>query len=59
MERKNRTLVEMARTMLDEYKMPLRFRPEVIDTACHIINRVYLHKFFNKTSYELLTNNPM
>ena len=49
------TLVEMALTMLDEYKTPLRFWPEAIDTVCHIINRVYLHKFFKKTSYELLT----
>ena len=55
MERKNRTLIEMARTMLDEYKTPRKFWPEAIDTACHIINRVYLHKFFKKTSYELLT----
>ena len=54
-ERKNMTLVEMARTMLDEYKTVERFWPEAIDTACHIINRVYLHKFFKKTSYELLT----
>ena len=50
-ERKNRTLIEMARTMLDEYKTPRKFWPEAIDTACHIINRVYLHKFFKKTSY--------
>ena len=59
-EHKNRTLVEMARTMLDEYKTPHRFWIEAIDTACHIINRVYLHKFFKKTAYELsLTRNPM
>jgi transposase InsO family protein len=37
-ERKNRTLVEMARTMLDESKTPRHFWPEAIDTACHIIN---------------------
>src|SRR3954469_20620359 len=55
-ERKNRTLAEMARTMLDEYKTPHRFWVDAIDTACHIINRVYLHKFFKKTAYELLTN---
>ena len=55
-ERKNRTLAEMARTMLDEYKTAPRFWPEAIDIACHIINWVYLHKFFKKTSYELLTN---
>ena len=54
-ERKNRTLIEMARTMLDEYKTPGKFWPEAIDTACHTINRVYLHKLLNKTSYELLT----
>ena len=58
-ECKNRTLVEMARTMLDEYKTPRHFWPEAIDIMCHIINRVYLHKFFKKTSYELLTDkNP-
>src|SRR6266496_967889 len=55
-ERKNRTLVEMACTMLDENKRPCRFWPEAIDTACYIINRVYLNKFFKKTSYELLTD---
>ena len=54
-ERKNRTLIEMARTMLDEYKAPRKFWTEAIDTACHTINRVYLHKLLNKTSYELLT----
>ena len=45
----------MAQTMLDEYKTPRKFWPEAIDTACHIINRVYLHKLLKKTSYELLT----
>ena len=55
-ERKNRTVAEMARTVLDEYKTPRRFWIDAIDTACHIINRVYLHKFFKKTAYELLTN---
>ena len=41
--------------MLHEYKTPRKVWPEAIDTACHIINRVYLHKLLNKTSYELLT----
>src|SRR3954466_1994855 len=53
-ERKNRTLIEMARTMLAEYNTPLKWWAETINTACHIVNRVYLHKFFNKTSYELM-----
>ena len=30
------------------------FWVDAIDTACHIVNRVYLHKFFKKTAYELL-----
>jgi hypothetical protein len=54
-ERKNRTLLDMARTMLDEYKTPDRFWAEVINTACYSINRLYLHQIIKKTSYELLT----
>jgi transposase InsO family protein len=54
-ERKNRTLLDMARTMLDEYKTPDRFWAEAIDTACYSINRLYLHRILKKTSYELLT----
>ena len=38
-ERKNRTLVEMDHTMLDEYKTPSWFWIDAINTACHIINR--------------------
>jgi hypothetical protein len=26
-----------------------------MNTACHAINRVYLHRLLKKTSYELLT----
>jgi hypothetical protein len=54
-ERKNRTLLDMARTMLDEYKTPDRFWVEAINTACYSINRLYLHRILKKTSYELLT----
>jgi hypothetical protein len=54
-ERKNRTLLDMARTMLDEYKTPNRFWTEAINTACYSINRLYLHRILKKTSYELLT----
>jgi hypothetical protein len=54
-ERKNRTLLDMARTMLDEYKTPDRFWAEAINTACYSINRFYLHRILKKTSYELLT----
>jgi hypothetical protein len=47
----------MARTMLEEYKMSERFWLEVVNTACHAINQLYLHRLFKKTSYELLTGN--
>jgi hypothetical protein len=40
--------------MLDEYKVLDQFWAETIKTACHAINRLYLHKIFNKTAYELL-----
>jgi hypothetical protein len=54
-ERKNRTLLDMARTMLDEYKTPYQFWAEAINTSCYSINRLYLHRILKKTSYELLT----
>jgi hypothetical protein len=53
--RKNRTLLDMARTMLDEYKTLNRFWAEAINTACYSINRLYLHRILKKTTYELLT----
>jgi hypothetical protein len=54
-ERKNITLLDMAWTMLDEYKTLGRFWAEVINTAYYSINRLYLHRILKKTSYELLT----
>jgi hypothetical protein len=56
-KRKNRTLTEMAKIMLDEYKTSNQFWLEVINTACHTTNDLYLHKLLKKTSYELLTGN--
>jgi transposase InsO family protein len=59
-ERKNRTLINMARTMLGEYKALERFWSEAVNTTCHAINRLYLRRLLKKTSYELLPgNNPM
>jgi hypothetical protein len=56
-EMKNRTLIDMARTMLDEYKTSDQFWAEAINTACHATNYLYLHKLLKKTSYDLLTGN--
>jgi hypothetical protein len=56
-ERKNRTLIKMARTMLDEYKTFDQFWAEVVNTTCHATNRIYLHKLLKKTPYELLIGN--
>jgi transposase InsO family protein len=56
-ERKNRAFIDMARTMLGEYKTPKRFWLEVVNIAYHAINWFYLHRLLKKTSYELLTGN--
>jgi hypothetical protein len=58
-ERKNRTLLDMARTMLDEYKTSDRCWAEAINTACYSINCLYLHWILKKTSYELLTGKKL
>ncbi|GKG35536.1 retrovirus-related pol polyprotein from transposon TNT 1-94, partial [Tanacetum coccineum] len=45
-EKRNRTLIEAARTMLDDSKLP-------VSTACYVQNRVLVVKPHNKTPYEL------
>ncbi|CAA2979436.1 Retrovirus-related Pol poly from transposon TNT 1-94 [Olea europaea subsp. europaea] len=52
-ERKNRTLQEMTRSMLNENNLPKFFWAEAINTACYIINRVFVSKRKTKTPYEL------
>nr|GFC08393.1 integrase, catalytic region, zinc finger, CCHC-type, peptidase aspartic, catalytic [Tanacetum cinerariifolium] len=53
-ERRNRTLVEAARTMLIFSRAPLFLWAEVIATACFTQNRSIIHRRFNKTPYELI-----
>ncbi|RCU35080.1 transposase, partial [Acinetobacter baumannii] len=52
-ERKNRTLVEMARSMLNEKNLPKYLWAEAINTACYITNRALIRPILLKTPYEL------
>ncbi|GJW29370.1 putative ribonuclease H-like domain-containing protein [Tanacetum coccineum] len=52
-ERRNRTLIEAARTMLADSKLPTTFWAEAVSTACYVQNRVLVVKPHNKTPYEL------
>ncbi|GKC12528.1 ribonuclease H-like domain-containing protein [Tanacetum coccineum] len=52
-ERKNRTLIEAARTMLADSKLATNFWAEAVNTACYVQNRVLVIKPHNKTLYEL------
>nr|GEU81419.1 putative ribonuclease H-like domain-containing protein [Tanacetum cinerariifolium] len=53
-KRKNRTLIEAARTMLEDSLLPVPFWAEAVHTACYVQNRVLVTKPQNKTHYELL-----
>nr|GEV28510.1 hypothetical protein [Tanacetum cinerariifolium] len=52
-ERRNRTLIEAARTMLADSKLPTTFWAEAINTACYVQNRILVVKPYFKTPYEL------
>nr|GEW02154.1 ribonuclease H-like domain-containing protein [Tanacetum cinerariifolium] len=52
-ERRNRTLIEAARTMLSDSKLPTTFWAEAVNTACYVQNRVLVVKPYFKTPYEL------
>ncbi|GKB02004.1 putative ribonuclease H-like domain-containing protein, partial [Tanacetum coccineum] len=54
-ERKNRTLIKAARTMLADSFLPNTFWAEAVSTACYVLNRVLVTKPQNKTPYELIT----
>nr|GFA86609.1 integrase, catalytic region, zinc finger, CCHC-type, peptidase aspartic, catalytic [Tanacetum cinerariifolium] len=53
-ERRNRTLVEAARTMLIFSRAPLFLWAEAIATACFTQSLSIIHRHFNKTPYELI-----
>ncbi|GKC28841.1 retrovirus-related pol polyprotein from transposon TNT 1-94 [Tanacetum coccineum] len=53
-ERRNRTLVEAARTMLIFSRAPLFLWAEAISTTCYTQNRSIIHRQFDKTAHELI-----
>ncbi|GJU60118.1 retrovirus-related pol polyprotein from transposon TNT 1-94 [Tanacetum coccineum] len=53
-ERRNRTLMEAARTMLIFAKAPMFLWAEAVATACYTLNRSLVHTLHGKTYYELL-----
>nr|GEZ12607.1 hypothetical protein [Tanacetum cinerariifolium] len=55
-ERRNRTLIEAARTMLADAKLPITFWAEAVNTACYVQNKVLVNKSQNKTPYELFNS---
>jgi hypothetical protein len=52
-KQKNHTLVEMARTMLNEHMTPMRFWADAISTACYISNRLFLRSILHLTPFKL------
>nr|GEV07355.1 retrovirus-related Pol polyprotein from transposon TNT 1-94 [Tanacetum cinerariifolium] len=54
--KRNRTLVEAARTMLIFSRAPLFLWTEAIATACFTQNRFIIHRHFNKTAYDLIND---
>ncbi|KAI3740497.1 hypothetical protein L2E82_30955 [Cichorium intybus] len=53
-ERRNHSLCEAARTMLNFTNLPMYFWAEAISTACFTQNRSYIHKKFHIIPYEVL-----
>ncbi|GJU64676.1 retrovirus-related pol polyprotein from transposon TNT 1-94 [Tanacetum coccineum] len=53
-ERKNRTLQEMSKTMLNEQSLPQKFWCNAVDTSTYILNRILIRVILGKTPYELL-----
>jgi transposase InsO family protein len=51
-ERRNQTIVSMARSMLKSKKMPAAFWGEAVSTAVFILNRSPTKALMDKTPYE-------
>nr|GEV55255.1 retrovirus-related Pol polyprotein from transposon TNT 1-94 [Tanacetum cinerariifolium] len=53
-KKKNKTLQEMSRTMLNEQSLPQKFWCNAVDTSTYILNRILIRSILGKTPYELL-----
>ncbi|GKD62332.1 ribonuclease H-like domain-containing protein [Tanacetum coccineum] len=53
-KRRNRTLIEAARTMLVDSKLPTTFWAKAVNTTCYVLSRVLVIKHHTKTPYELI-----
>nr|GEV39948.1 retrovirus-related Pol polyprotein from transposon TNT 1-94 [Tanacetum cinerariifolium] len=51
------TLIDAAKTMLADSKLPTTFQAEAVNIACYVQNRVLVIKPHNKTPYELFLGN--
>jgi len=52
-ERKNRSLDELVRTLLNETDLPKYFWVDAVSTTCYVLNKVLLRPILKKTPYEL------
>jgi hypothetical protein len=57
-ERQNRSVQQMARSMMNERNIPQTYWVEAIHTAVHILNKAHLRPHSDKTPYELWFGRP-
>jgi hypothetical protein len=57
-ERQNRSVQQMARSMLNERNIPQTYWVEAIHTSIHILNKAHLRPHSDKTPYELWFGRP-
>nr|GEV91351.1 hypothetical protein [Tanacetum cinerariifolium] len=55
-DRRNRTLIEVTRSMLVDAKHPVTFWAEAVNTACYVQNKVLVNNSQNKTPCELFNS---
>lgn len=55
-ERKNKTFIDIARTMLIDSGLAMNFWEEAVNTTCYVTNRSLIRSMIKKTPYELLND---